>query len=644
MRLKSIFISRYKNLKDFNLDFRGEAFIDIFVGKNGCGKSNLLEAIIKVFQHIVDFDRDRPDIDFNYYVKYEIDEKEVEISWKDDELSIDGRARRTIGQTPIPDTLLIYYSGHNNAVTQILEQYESSFSKRIKSAGIDDIRKMIGVGPAYKEILLTVLLIQRATNKARSFTFEKLGIKQLGLQKAGSTERTEPVIKLILQRPDYARGTGSSSYDIHNNDETDRYWKAEGITRDFLDAIHSTIIASPGGMTVSSGYFSSEDRYTLYLDIAKVQDLFGDSPPLDIFRQFDNLKTLGMLSEITIPLQLADGSDASFKHFSDGQFQSIYIYAVTELFKDLHCITLLDEPDAFLHPKWQFEFLGQITGISQEAKKTNHILMTSHSASTIAKVDASTTNLFDFGFGGRCVGLASKQNLIKSLSSGLISFTETEAQLSIHHNLRNSERSVVFVEGITDETILEVAWDKLFPYEERPFDIQNSFDRIFLRNLFSRKDLQVNYPGRKMFALFDFDEAYDDWNGLSEIVKGQLDETDPLKGLAKNLKYQNHYAILLPVPDIEALKPQVLNSEGIPWGRGIDSHISIELLFFKDEWLDSWFKKRPVTGGGEIIEFSGDKVLFSATVVPNLSAESFEVFRPVFEFIKSKILNAQAAA
>jgi len=35
MRLRSVSISRYKNLRDFSLDFDGEEFIDIFVCKNG---------------------------------------------------------------------------------------------------------------------------------------------------------------------------------------------------------------------------------------------------------------------------------------------------------------------------------------------------------------------------------------------------------------------------------------------------------------------------------------------------------------------------------------------------------------------------------------------------------------------------------
>jgi AAA15 family ATPase/GTPase len=52
MRLKSLTIDQYKNLKDFSLSFDGNSFIDVFVGKNGIGKSNLFEALIEIFRHL----------------------------------------------------------------------------------------------------------------------------------------------------------------------------------------------------------------------------------------------------------------------------------------------------------------------------------------------------------------------------------------------------------------------------------------------------------------------------------------------------------------------------------------------------------------------------------------------------------------
>ena len=46
MRLQHVHISDYKNLKDFTLSFDNDSFLDVFVGKNGTGKSNLFESII----------------------------------------------------------------------------------------------------------------------------------------------------------------------------------------------------------------------------------------------------------------------------------------------------------------------------------------------------------------------------------------------------------------------------------------------------------------------------------------------------------------------------------------------------------------------------------------------------------------------
>lgn len=57
MRLKSLTLSQYKNLKDFSLSFDGSSFIDVFVGKNGSGKSNLFEALILIFRHLYELIR-----------------------------------------------------------------------------------------------------------------------------------------------------------------------------------------------------------------------------------------------------------------------------------------------------------------------------------------------------------------------------------------------------------------------------------------------------------------------------------------------------------------------------------------------------------------------------------------------------------
>ena len=617
MRLTSLYIGQYKNLRDFSLSFDGSSFIDVFVGKNGTGKSNLFEALIEIFRHIVEFDRDKAACEFNYRIGFEIDGKATEIGWNSGKLTIGGKERKTIGKTPLPDNVLIYYSGHNDTVAKLVEQYEEAFRKRIKRADFDEARYFIGIGPDYKELLLAVLLMQPDTCKARQFICQKLGIESMASE-----------VKVVLERPAYA---ADSRFDIESNDETDRYWKPEGITKTFLDRLHGCINTATGSPVRSEGYFAEPDRYILYFDIAKIRHEFADLTPQERFRQFDNLKTLGMLTEITIPLQLTGGVDATISHFSDGQFQSVYIYSIVELFKDRNCITLLDEPDSFLHPEWQFDFLKQVFEITDTTAKNNHVLMSSHSASTITNANESVINLFEFDGSNVVSKKVRKADVIKSLSAGLISFSESEARLNIHHVLKNTTGAVLFTEGITDEMILETAWSKLYPTEERNFEIQNAFSCGFLRNLIKDNTLYQNHPGRTFFSVFDIDEAYNDWNQLRQNV-----QTDPCQCLVKKHNAHESYAMLLPVPTNGQIRNQVINPH-TGGNYGNRSLLTIELLFHGVPGLDQYFVIDTDRTDG-FIKFGSDgqKVAFAKDVVPSLAPACFEVFRPMFEFIKSR--------
>jgi energy-coupling factor transporter ATP-binding protein EcfA2 len=234
MRLTSLYIGQYKNLRDFSLSFDGGSFIDVFVGKNGTGKSNLFEALIEIFRHIVEFDRDKATCDFNYNIGFEIDGKATEIGWNSGALTINGRKRKTIGKTPLPDNVLIYYSGHNDTVANLVEQYEEAFRKRIKRAAFDEARYFIGIGPEYKELLLAMLLMQPDACKARQFIGRKLGI-----------ETVAPEVRVVLRRPAYA---DDSRFDIELNDETDRYWKPEGILSRPAPWLHQHRRRQPGAL------------------------------------------------------------------------------------------------------------------------------------------------------------------------------------------------------------------------------------------------------------------------------------------------------------------------------------------------------------------------------------------------------------
>jgi ABC-type cobalamin/Fe3+-siderophores transport system ATPase subunit len=620
MRLKSVFISQYKNLRNFSLDFDGNSFLDVFVGKNGSGKSNLFEALIEIFRHLDESRTAAVTFPFDYRIRYEIDGTEISIEWKDKQLEVNGIARRTLGRTPLPDNIMIYYSGHNTTVPGIVNLYELTFRKKIKGANLGDSRRILRIGPDYKALLLTMLLAQPDGYTAREYIRQKLGIASVG-----------DSILITLKRPPFARGR-LKALDVDSVETFDprtHYWGADGITREFLEKLATCI---KGEFRHDNIYDRESDLYNIKIDLQLFQRNFPLEQMTEVFRQFDNLKTLGMMIDIGMPLKLAGGEDVNIEFFSDGQFQAVYIYAITVLFKDRNCLTLLDEPDAFLHPEWQFEFLKQVIEISETATQKNHVLMSSHSAATIAKASEDQIRMVEIDDSRVVTKRASKSEIIQSLSGGAISFSETEARLNIEHVLQNSEGAVVFTEGITDKLILETAWSKLYPATDRQFEVQNTFGCGFLRALFKSDDLRRNFPDRQMFALFDFDEAYNEWNGLK---KGRDEITDPFSGLAKRLEYAHHYALLLPVPRVEIIKNQTLDNTGKPWTR---PYLSIELLFFKEDLIGQWFKKCAMPGGGEVVEFFGNKATFAKDVIPTLPNESFEIFKDMFDFIIGKCM------
>jgi predicted ATPase len=611
MRLRSVWISDYKNLRDFAIEFEGDGFIEIFVGKNGSGKSNFLEALIEIFDHLFEFNPDSLGPGFSYRMAYEIAGQTTTVAWQDAGLTINEEGpRRTVGATPLPDNVLVYYSGQNDNVAALIARYEDRYRRNLRGARATISPRFVGIGPACKKLLIVVLMLLPEANLARQFLCGKLGI--IG------NSRT---VRIVLKRPAFA---GNREYDPFDNAQL--FWGATGVVRFFLDQL---VASMAGAFTPGTLYDRERDRYVLECNLDLFQDAYDGAASETLFRSFDALRVLGMLDDIGIVLALAGREISELSHFSDGQFQSVYIFAVSELFKRRNCLTLLDEPDAFLHPEWQFDFLDQVSAISTEAAKTNHILLSSHSASTIAAKCDSRIRMFTAGADGVAADQPDKATIVRSLSAGLITFSETEAKLSIEFVLTNTAGPVLFTEGVSDVAILETAWEKLYGDADRPFEIAQAFDCSFLRNLMKRQSLYDAHPGRRFFALFDFDGAYDDWVQLGNVI-----EDDVSRCLTRQRPNCQSYAMLIPVGGAHALRNQVVRPDGATFGS--QSRFPIELLFYGAPGLDGNFAP-DTTEPAQPVKFIGDKVAFAQNVVPAIDAAHFEPFRPIFDFILAKI-------
>lgn len=618
MRLQHVHISEYKNLKNFELNFEESNFLDIFVGKNGTGKSNLFEALIEIFRHLDDADDTH--IDFDYKLTYEIGTKTTKVIWKNSKLSVNGNEQNTLGTAPKPDNILVYYSGHNETVTSLIKKYETSFRKNIKSADASENRYFIGIGPEYKELLLTTILLQPETSICRKYICDRLGI-----------QAAAPDFKITLKRPYYARN--KTQFDVLNNDAETQFWKAEGSTKDFLNLLQTCAsIQSEKGPIRTQGYQANDDQYITYINCEKLRTAFAGSDPHELFNAFDKLRLLEMLDGISIELALVSGQSAYTSYFSDGQFQSVYIYAITELFKTRHCLTLLDEPDCFLHPEWQHKFLDQVFEISEDAAQTNHTLLSSHSAVTLIPHKDKKVRFFELQDNKpHCFPLP-KRVAIKKLSSDLIKYSEQEQILSIINAIQIENKPVLFTEGSTDPIIIKEAWNKLYD-DDIPFIPFYAFSCSFINNLLTDSKIHTEMGGLPIFGLFDLDQAYNQWKGLN----GDVISDDPFKGMTKKWASGNSYALVVPVPDNEDIKKQAIKDEATKETFEGDSFCEIEHLFYGHQATKDYFKTEPCAGG-ERIAFISDsrKTEFAKEVIPLLDKEAFKVLVPLFDFIKSK--------
>lgn len=618
MRLKSVFIKEYKNLQDFSITFDTDSFIDVFVGKNGSGKSNFFEALIDIFKFLYELDLADP-IKFNFELVYEIDGVETRICWEEGSLTINGdEDRKSLGQTKVPDNVIIYYSGHNDKVANLVAYYEQKFKPRIKKADNTESRKFIGIDKTYKQLMMAIMLLRGNLGLPNTYIKQKLNIKA-----------TRNELRIVLKRPYF-----NEKISIDLGDPETAYWGAKGITKEFLDRL-STCLVSEGRIKPDAGYQKESDQYIFYVDITKLRKEFNEESTYDIFQHLDNLKTVEMLETITIEVQLNNGVWISSDQFSDGQFQSIYIYCLVELFKGRNCIMLLDEPDSYLHPEWQYAFLLQVNELTS-TEKDSHILLCSHSAVTLMRHTVNKVGLFKLhNDKPRCFNV-NKSYAIGQLSANMIQYSEQEQILSVINRIRIENKPVLFTEGQSDVSIIEIAWAKLFS-EPIPFIPVQMFDCGNVRRCLLEEKIKNELAGKCMFGLFDFDEAYNDWNYLKSKPGTQEIESDPYNGLCVFLPQWNSYAFILPIPRIPEIESLVIKDNGTKETWGGESRVGIEHLFYNDTETKNLFSLEDKPGGGRILVFpKGSKTRFADEIVPSIDKTHFDVFRPMFDLIRSK--------
>jgi predicted ATP-dependent endonuclease of OLD family len=607
MHLIKLWISDYKNLKDFTINFNQQTFYDIIIGKNGSGKSNLFEALIEIFEYL----RDKSYIGYDFKLEYEINKNNYKIDCHSNNLSLNEIEIETVPRNILPNHIIVYYSGHNKRIADLVMSYENKYRKSIKSAEVKDLRFLFGIDDLHKSILLITILSMQSNNKIRQNLLSSLRMKDNYAE-----------LKITFKRPYYTDKPLESWFD-------NEYWSVKGYLKEFLESIEHN--KSTATSLRDEGYFEKTERYYLFIKTEKLNQILTSHSLFDTFRFFDDLRVIDMLESIDLEIELNNGAIVNLKSFSDGEIQTILFNGLIEVFSETESLLLLDEPDAFLHPEWQTLLLEKLNSYSNGIAVKSNVLISSHCASTVVQSHHDKVKLFHEDGNVKCISIP-KFVAVSKLSGGKY-FLDSQTQvINILHQMKTEDKCVLIVEGPTDTIILENAWKKLKD-REMPFIIYHAFGSSQVKSIVLDEKIYREVHIKPMFGLFDFDKAYNNWND----IKGDVIQNKPSIGITKKIFDKDVYVMLLPVPNNPIIKRQTVHSDGSDSTFGNDSRLTIELMFYGPKHLEKYYDKEECSGGGERVFFRGDKDSFAKKVIPSLPVEAFRVFEPLFDFIESKI-------
>ncbi len=109
----------------------------------------------------------------------------------------------------------------------------------------------------------------------------------------------------------------------------------------------------------------------------------------------------GLLDNISFSMvKMSDGKPQVFSILSEGEQQAITIKGLTELLSGKNTLFLFDEPDTYLHPKWQRQFIAEIEKTIENANEAeNSYVIATHSPQLLsnAKSDLNFVKIIENG-------------------------------------------------------------------------------------------------------------------------------------------------------------------------------------------------------------------------------------------------------
>jgi predicted ATPase len=373
MRLNSIWIGAFKNLRDFSMAFDAEPLPTVLVGRNGAGKSNLLEALVIIFR---DLDIGRR-TDFAYRIEYSLATEQVFIRW--DPADTGAAFQATVNGKPMPKGRLTHKSGRK--LPRFVFGYYSGPSDRMAEHFRDHQER-------YYDALLRIRHTEIETTELRPLFYARLIHSQFVLLAFFMREDAE--IRQFLQSHLRIEGLDSVLFVMRQpgwaktkNTAKERFWKAGFEVRDFMERLYAVSLAPmQASWKVPIAFRKSTTREHLYLYLrgeAELQRLAQSyASEQHFFTALESTYLSEMIAEVRIRVKVRGADNVlTYRELSEGEQQLLMVLGLLRFTREDESLFLLDEPDTHLNPAWSLEYLDLLAKVIGDYS-TSHILMTTH--------------------------------------------------------------------------------------------------------------------------------------------------------------------------------------------------------------------------------------------------------------------------
>lgn len=404
--------SRFKNLENVKVDFDEDHLMTVVVGRNGSGKSNVLEALVAIFRNL-DLGEAPP---FSYELIYRLGERHKPNQPSDRwlEITIDAdpdrgtlakqyevRVRNLLnddipkdifdeqssgiaipfskvkrdkeGKAPyLPNYVFAYYSGPSDRLENYFKKHRINFYRRLikKEEKVDlkgDIRPLFYAKPNHSQFVLLAFFLNEQDSVEKVFLREHLGIEGLDS------------IQFVMRKPAWAKK------------ESELFWGAYGVVRRFLDELIkyslSPVKVTRQEDTSLTGKQIKNEFFHLFLPDVNTLRTFSKGLSADeLFKMLESTLLSEIISEVSIRVKISSSKEPlTFRELSEGEQQLLTVLGLLKFTGGKDSLFLLDEPDTHLNPSWAVKYLKFLREFVPN-HETSHLLMVTHHPLAIAEL------------------------------------------------------------------------------------------------------------------------------------------------------------------------------------------------------------------------------------------------------------------